>query len=94
MTQIPGQPALQGQDHFTIVPSDTVNILADTTNNPKGYGSCRLYIGTGSSGKDLSVVSVEGVTKVYKNVPTGFFPFTVVRVNSTGTTATDILGIV
>lgn len=83
----------QAIDHFTIAKSDTVNFVADTTNNPAGYEACSgIYVGTGG---DVVVVSLAGVAKTYKNVANGsFLPLNALRVNSTNTTASDMLGLV
>jgi len=89
MANIPGEPALQGQDHFYVTPSDSVDI-ENQADNTKKYGSCRLYIGTAGS---LTVVSAYGVEKTYQNV-SGWFPFTVKQVKATGTNASNIVGIV
>ena len=84
-------PTANGKDHFTIVPNNTVNFVDDVTNNPNGYKFAAIYVGVSG---DISVVSLRGVTKVYKNVPVGFMPIAAIRVNATGTNATDLLGVV
>jgi hypothetical protein len=63
--------------HATVVPSDT-------TTFEQGV----LFIGVGG---DVNV-TVGGVTKVYKNVPSGSILYVLVtQVFSTSTTATDML---
>ena len=48
-----------------------------------------LYVGTGG---DVVVLTAGGQTVTFSNVPTGsFIPLQVRRVNSTNTTASDIL---
>lgn len=71
--------------HKAVTPSDTDNI----TPNPRA-----LYIGTGGTGIDVAVADVDGTVVVYKNVPSGFYVLVqAIRVNSTGTTATDIVAL-
>ena len=52
---------------------------------------CRaLYIGgTG----DVAVVTEKGTTVTFSNVPVGFFPVACNKVNSTNTTATNIIAL-
>lgn len=66
-----------------VTPSNTVNI--------KG-GPCRaLYIGVEG---DLAVVNENGVAVLFKAVPAGtILPIVTKRVNSTNTTATDIVAL-
>lgn len=91
MAQAQGFPTANGKDHFTIVPDNSVNFADDVTNNPKGYRFAAIYVGVSG---DISVVSLRGTTKVYKNVPVGFMPIAAIRVNATGTDADELLGIV
>jgi hypothetical protein len=53
---------------------------------------CRsLWVGTGG---DLSVLMADGTTAILQNVPSGtVVPVAVRRVNSTNTTATDIVAL-
>ena len=91
-TQRQKTPIFQADDWFTIVPSDTVTFALDTTNNPTGYSIASIFVGTTG---DLSVTSVAGITKIFKNVASGtFMPIIAVQVNATGTTASNILGCV
>lgn len=61
----------------TVTPSNSVNLAAPTRG---------LYIGTAGN---LSVEMLNG-TVDFPNVQPGIFPIQVTRVNSTGTTATNI----
>lgn len=61
----------------TVTPSNSVNLAAPTRG---------LYIGTAGN---LSVEMVNG-TVDFPNVQPGILPIQVTRVNSTGTTATNI----
>lgn len=73
-----GDPAKWGE---TVTPSDSINLV-----NP----ARSLYIGgTGA----LSVEMYGGGTQVFSAVPVGIFPVQVTRVNSTGTTATNIVAL-
>ena len=53
----------------------------------------QLYVGTGG---DVAVVTEDGVTVTFKNVPSGFYigPFYIKKVLSTGTTADNIVAFV
>lgn len=64
---------------------------ADVTPNNSTVVSFRaLYVGTGG---DLSVMTKYGTTLTFKNVPNAFvLELRVIRVRSTGTTASDIIG--
>jgi hypothetical protein len=85
-------PFLQADDWFTIAKDNTVLFVDDTTNNPSGYAIASIFVGTTG---DISLLSPSGTTKVFKNIPSGtFMPVIAVRVNSTGTTASDLLGLV
>lgn len=65
---------------FAVTPSDTVNF--DTE-------SRFLYVGTGG---DVTIYTRGGVAVLYKAVPTGGYVWaSCIRVNSTATTATDIV---
>ena len=71
-------------NYAAVVPSDTVNFHA----TPK-VGLCRaLYVGVAG---DVAAVGEDGVAVVFKAVPVGLLPVRVVRVNATGTTATNIV---
>lgn len=65
-----------------VTPNDTTKLAKPAI---KG-----LYIGgTGT----LSVLMADGTTAAFAAVPVGFFPISVQRVNSTGTTATNIVAL-
>lgn len=66
----------------TVTPSDVTNLDAPTT--------C-LYIGVSG---DVSVqMAGNGNTQIFANVPVGILPVQCTRVNSTGTSATDIVAL-
>jgi hypothetical protein len=91
MAQVTGNPTLLNMntvtapafDHFAITPSDSTNF------NAYARG---IYVGVGG---DVVVVSPAGNAVTYKNVPTGaILPVIAIRVNSTSTTATNMVGFV
>lgn len=85
-------PFLQAEDWFDIEPSDRYNFVGDTTKNPDGYTKAALWIGIGGN---ISIHSAKGKDKIFKNVPSGtFLAVACVRVNATGTTCTDIVGVI
>lgn len=50
-----------------------------------------IYVGTGG---DVSLLAADGTSAVFKNVPSGTtLPVQTCRVNVTGTTAADIVGL-
>ena len=66
--------------------------IAVTTSNTVNFALCRaLYIGgTG----DVSVLTPNNATAVvFKAVPVGVLPVQAIRVNATGTSATDIVAL-
>jgi hypothetical protein len=85
-------PFIQGNDWFTVAPSDTVDFKDDTTNNTSAYPIAAVWVGTGG---DIALVSPVGNVKTFKNVPNGtMLPFICKRVNNTNTTASNIIGVV
>ncbi len=85
-------PFQQATDWFTIAKSDTVNFVADTSNNPVGYTIACIYVGTTG---DVAIVSATDTALTFKNVPSGtFLPVLAKRVNSANTTASDMIGLV
>ena len=71
-----------GESASVVVPSDTTLF----TTLPRA-----LFVGTGGN---LSLLGEDGTSTTWKNVPSGaIIPFRASRVNSTLTTATDILAI-
>lgn len=79
---------LQATRGADVTPSDSVNIPNVSNGINRG---CVLFIGGFG---DLAVETSGGDTLTFKNVPDGtFFPVHVVKVLSTGTTATDIIAL-
>lgn len=75
----PDAPAV---DAFAVTPHDSTNF----TNNAQA-----LYVGTGG---DIVLETLYGNEITFANVPSGFIlPIACVRVNSTSTTASDIVGL-
>jgi len=76
-----GKQQIQGEKFVTVTASDT---------NTIGLTSA-VYVGVTG---DVALEDSEGNQVTFKNVPQGtFMPLRVVRVLSTGTTATDIVAI-
>lgn len=71
-----------GYDARTVTPSDTVNM-------PDGTARA-LYVGVTGN---LTVVMANGTVQLFSNVPVGILPIQVSRVNSTATTATNIVAL-
>lgn len=69
---------------FNLTPSDSAGL---------GDSVRQIYVGTGG---DVSLVDARGNTVIHKNASAGTYlgPFNVVKVNSTGTTATNLIGYV
>jgi len=69
--------------YFAITPSDTVSF---------SQGKCRgIYVGVGG---DIAAVNSEGGPVLFKNVPAGIvLPVIATRVNSTNTTATNLVAL-
>lgn len=83
---------LQAKKWFTIEPNNRYDFVGDSQNNPNKYSDASVFVGIGG---DLSLVSKDGTTKVFKNIPNGtFIPCVCVRVNQIGTTAQEIIGLV
>jgi hypothetical protein len=84
-------PFLQATDWFSIVKSDTVN-FADDAGNPQHYALATVFVGTTG---DVNAVSANDTITVFKNIPSGtFLPLLCKRVNSAGTTASDMVAMV
>lgn len=66
----------------SVTPSDTVNIPGGV---PKG-----IYVGVAGN---IALVSFEDVAVTLANVPVGVHPLRPKRINSTGTTATNIVAL-
>ena len=79
---------LQAGRAAAVTPSDTVNIPAVTGGTNNG---CVLYVGGAG---DLKVLTIGGDEVTLVAVPAGsFIPVQVLRVFSTGTTATSIVAL-
>lgn len=79
---------LQAGRAAAVTPSNTANIPALTGGSNNG---CVLYVGTGG---DVKVLTIGGDEVTFSNIPEGtFMPVHVLRVFSTGTTATDIVAL-
>lgn len=72
-------------DYVAITPSNTVNFSAS-------LGTCRgIYVGVGGT---IVAITAKGTTATFLNAQTGqIIPGYFTRVNSTSTTATNLLGI-
>jgi hypothetical protein len=82
---------LQAQRASVVTPSDTDNIPNIATQDGEGNLGCLLYVGTGG---DLKVTTSGGDIVTLSNVFGGqFLPISVLKVFSTGTSATDILAL-
>lgn len=81
--------SLQAKRAAAVTPSDTVDIPSVSTQDGSGNNGCTLYVGgTGN----VRVLTAGGDTVTYTNIQGGtFMPVQVVRVYSTGTTATAIV---
>jgi len=84
-----GYQKLQAQRASAVVPSDTVNI--PSVSNSTNEEPCVLYVGTGGN---LRVLTSGDDNVTFINIQGGsFLPIQVVRVFSTGTTASNILAL-
>lgn len=82
---------LQASRASLVTPSDTINIPSVSSEDGKGNNGCLLYVGTGG---DLKVLTIGGDEVTFVGFPNGgFLPVNVIRVFSTGTTASDILAL-
>lgn len=71
-----------GASFVAVTKSDTVNLTR---------GPCRaLYIGVSG---DVAVLAPDGTTATFLSVPIGVLPVKALRVNSTGTTATNVIAL-
>jgi hypothetical protein len=84
---------LQANRAAVIVPSNTKNIVPPWVNVDEDSlpeVGCLLYVGgTGN----IKVLTTGNDEVTFVNFPGGFFPVQVIRVYSTGTTATNIMGL-
>lgn len=70
-----------GEEHYDITPSNTVD---------EQVAFRSVYVGVTG---DVVIVSLKGVAKTYKNAAQGStIPMRGKRVNATGTTATNLIG--
>jgi len=78
------EPTWPGETLFSVVKSNT------TTFNPPVR---QIYVGTSGS---ISVTTEDNVTVIFKDAPQGSVigPFFIKRINSTGTTAADLVAFV
>ena len=70
-----------GFNAAAITPSDTVNLGSPTRS---------IYVGVTGN---LTVLMYGGQVVTFNNVPVGIFPIQVLRVNATGTTATNLVAL-
>lgn len=71
-----------GKGYFAITPSDTVNLLSHAR---------LVYVGTAG---DITAVGPDGIAVLHKAVPQGtYLQGAVARINLTGTTAADLVGL-
>ena len=77
---LPNDPALSAAD---VVPAD-----ADLPNYSR-----MLYIGTGGTGADVHVTTINGSEVTFKNVPTGILMVQARKVWAADTTAEDIIAL-
>lgn len=84
-----GYQKLQPKRAASVTPSDTVDIPFVGASND--VWACVLYVGTGG---DVRVLTDGGDDVTLVNIPNGsFLPLQVVRVFSTGTSASDIVAL-
>ena len=82
---------LQANRASLVTPSNTVNIPSLSSESGTPNRGCVLYIGTGG---DLKVLTVGGDEVTFTNFQDGsFLPVQVLRVYSTGTTASNIIAL-
>lgn len=74
-----GQLIAPQPDAFAVTPSDVTTQPANA-----------LYVGTTGN---VAVVTEAGTTVTFSNVPVGILPIRVIQVLSTGTTASNIVGL-
>ena len=82
---------LQVSNASVVVPSDTLDIPSLSTSPEQRNNGCVLYVGgTG----DIRVLTAGGNDVKFASIATGtFMPVQVLRVYSTGTTATNIVAL-
>lgn len=73
---------MPGLDGFAVTPSDSVNF---------NIAARSLYIGVTG---DVVLITPAGTVLTFKSVAVGILPIMCIRINSTNTTATNIIGII
>ena len=82
---------LQAGRAAIVVPSNTVNIPNVASQDGSGNNGCVLYVGTKGN---IKVMTVGGDEVVFTNIQDGsFIPVQVLKVFSTGTTASNIVAL-
>jgi hypothetical protein len=81
------ESAFDYSEAFAVIPHDTnKHVNADGKPEP----ARALYIGVAG---DVTLVDLQGTAVLFKAVPVGLLRVGSVRVNATGTTATNIVGL-
>ena len=82
---------LQSGRAAAVTPSDTVDIPSVSTQDGSGNNGCVLYVGTGGT---LKVSTIGGDEVTFTGIVSGtFVPVQVLRVWSTGTSASNIIAL-
>jgi len=82
---------LQAGRAAAVTPSDTVDIPSVSTQDGSGNNGCVLYVGTGGT---LKVSTIGGDEVTFTGIVSGtFVPVQVLRVWSTGTSASNIVAL-
>jgi hypothetical protein len=82
---------LQAGRAAAVTPSDTVDIPSVSTQDGSGNNGCVLYVGTGGT---LKVSTIGGDEVTFTGIVSGtFVPVQVLRVWSTGTSASNIIAL-
>ena len=82
---------LQAYRASVVTPSDTADIPSVSTQDGAGNNGCVLYIGGAGN---IKVTTAGGDTVTFTGILAGsFFPVQVLRLWSTGTTATSVIAL-
>lgn len=82
---------LQAGRAAAVTPSNTANIPSVSSQDGSGNNGCVLYVGTKGN---LKVMTVGGDEVIFTNIQDGsFIPVQVLKVFSTGTTASNIVAL-
>jgi hypothetical protein len=82
---------LQAGRAAAVTPSNTANIPSVSSQDGSGNNGCVLYVGTRGN---LKVMTVGGDEVTFTNIQDGsFIPVQVLKVFSTGTTASNIVAL-